>query len=108
MADPNLAAARLRIGGLVFLLCGAALVWIGVHLFTGILGWRLPLDGAGLSVLWLMVSGAVTIAMGAEMLIHQWRPRGTLRLLILLLTIFVVTGVVVALAEGGRLPRFYR
>lgn len=108
MATENPTPARIRIAGLVFLLCGAALVWIGVYLFTGVLRWRLPLDGAGLAILWLVITGAVTIAMAGEMLIHLRRPRGTLRLLVLLLAIFVVAGAVITLAEGGRLPRLYR
>lgn len=107
MAGDATTASRMRIGGMVFLLGGAALGWTGAHLFSGVLRWRITPDGAGLSVLWLMVTGAVLVAMGGAMLATGRCPRGLLWLLVGLLAIFVVAGVVVTLQSGGRMPRLH-
>lgn len=107
MAVDETTTSRMRIGGLVFLLCGVALGWIGVHLFSGILRWRITPDGAGLATLWLLVTGVVLVAIGGGMLATGRRPRGLLWLLVGLLAIFVVAGVIVTLQSGGRMPRIY-
>lgn len=107
MSDGELTARRVRMGGLVFLLCGAALVWIGVYLLTGIMGWRIGFDATGLSVLWLLVSGMVVIGMGGQMLAFGRRPRGLLWLFVVLVAFFVVAGAIVTLQSGGRLPRLH-
>ena len=107
MAVDEATASRMRIGGVVFLLCGAALGWIGVFLLSGVLRWRITADGAGLSVLWLLVTGAVLVAMGGGMLATGRRPRRLLWLLVGLLAVFVVAGVIVTLQSGGRMPRLH-
>lgn len=96
---------RMRLGGLVFLILGAALVWIGVYLLTGVLRWQVPMDGAGLAVLWLLVTGGVVIAMGGEMLASGRRPRWLLRAFVVLIAVFIVAGVIVTLQSGARMPR---
>ncbi|WP_137110554.1 hypothetical protein [Rhodobacter sp. SY28-1] len=98
---------RMRLGGVAFLLCGAVLVWIAVYLLTGVMGWRITPDGAGLSVLWLLVTGGVVIAMGGQMLTTGSRPRWLLRAFVVLIVVFVVTGVIVTLTSGARMPRLY-
>lgn len=99
---------RMRTGGVVFLLLGAALIWIGVYLVSGVLRWRIALDGAGLAVLWLLVTGGVVVAMGGQMLATGQRPRWLLRGFVGLIAVFVVAGIVVTLLSDGRMPRFYR
>lgn len=99
---------RMRVGGAIFLLSGAALVWIGVYLFSGILRWRITLDGAGLAVLWLLVTGAVVGAMGGRMLATGQRPRWLLRVFVGLMAVFVVAGIMVTLESGQRMPRLLR
>ena len=96
---------RMRVGGIIFLLSGAALVWIGVYLISGILRWRIPLDGAGLAVLWLLITGPVVCAMGGQMLATGRRPRWLLRAFVGLMAVFVVAGIIVTLQSGGRVPR---
>jgi hypothetical protein len=96
---------RMRLGGLVFLILGAVLVWIGVYLLTGVLRWQVTMDGAGLSVLWLLVTGGVVIAMGGEMLASGRRPRWLLRVFVVLVAVFIVAGVIVTLQSGARMPR---
>lgn len=98
---------RMRLGGVVFLLCGAALVWIGVYLLSGVMGWRITPDGAGLAVLWLLVTGGVVITMGGQMLATGSRPRWLLRAFVLLIVVFVATGIIVTLTSGARMPRLY-
>lgn len=107
MAGDGTTASRMRVGGVVFLLCGAALAWIGVHLFSGALRWRITPDGAGLAVLWLLVTGAVLVAMGGGMLATGRRPRGLLWMVVTLLAIFVIAGVIATLQSGGRMPRIH-
>ena len=99
---------RMRVGGAIFLLSGAALVWIGVYLISGILRWRITLDGAGLAVLWLLGAGAVVGAMGGRMLATGQRPRWLLRVFVGLMAVFVVAGIMVTLDSGQRMPRLLR
>lgn len=99
---------RLRLGGALFLVCGAALVGIGVYLLAGVLAWRIAADGAGLSVLWLLATGAVVGLIGAEMLVLARRPRRLLPLFVLLIAVFVVAGLWAVLASGARMPRLLR
>jgi hypothetical protein len=94
----------MRLGGLVFLACGAALAGIGLWLLAGVMDWQITADGAGLSTLWLLVTGGVTGVMGAGMLRVGRAPRLMLRLLVVLLAIFVIAGVVVTLQSGARMP----
>jgi hypothetical protein len=49
MTEDGIQPRRVRAGGLVILLCGAVLLWIGVFLYTGVMGQRLAMDGAGLA-----------------------------------------------------------
>jgi hypothetical protein len=108
MTEDGIQPRRVRAGGLVILLCGAVLLWIGVFLYTGVMGQRLAMDGAGLAVLWLWATGAVAILLGGLMLGLGRRPRGLVWLIVGLIAVFVVTGLVVTLQSGGRMPRFYR
>lgn len=107
MQGNGISPTSLRIGGLVFLICGAVLVGLGLYLFTGILRWRITPDGAGLSTLWLLLTGAVTVATGGEMLALARRPRWLLRVLLVLIAVFVMAGVIVTLWSDGRMPRLY-
>lgn len=107
MAEEERGARRLRVGGLVFLILGALLVWIGVYLLSGVLQWRVTGDGAGVAVLWLLVTGAVVIAMGGQMLATGLRPRWLLRVFVALVAVFIVAGVFVTLQSGGRMPRLH-
>ena len=96
---------RARVGGLVFVLCGAVLAGIGVFLFTGVLHGNIPLDGAGASVVWLWVTGAVAGLTGGWMLVFARRPTWLLWLFVPLVVVFVVAGIAATLQSGGRLPR---
>lgn len=107
MAEDERGARQLRVGGLVFLILGAVLVWIGVYLLYGVLRWQVTGDGAGVSVLWLLVTGGVVIAMGGQMLATGQRPRRLLRALVALVAVFVAAGVIVTLQSGGRMPRLH-
>ncbi|WP_103256653.1 hypothetical protein [Tabrizicola aquatica] len=95
---------RMRVGGAIFLLSGAALVWIGVYLFSGIRHWRITPDGAGLAALWLLVTGA----MGGRMLATGQRPRWLLWAFVGLMAVLVGAGIVVTLQSGGRMLRLLR
>lgn len=91
--------------GLVFLGCGIVLVGIGVCLLSSVMHWQITQDGAGLAVLWLFAAGGVTVAIGGEMLVFARRPLWLVRAFFLLVAIFVVSGIVVTLQSGARLPR---
>ena len=93
----------MRTGGAIFLLCGACLFGIAGFLLQGVMNWRIPLNSAGISVLWLLTTGLALLVMGGRMLLFGRRPRGLLAVLVGLLLVFIVAGVIVTLLAGRRL-----
>jgi hypothetical protein len=54
----------IRAGGVICLLCGVVLVGMGVYIFTELMRWRITPYAAGFAVLWILMTGSLSIATG--------------------------------------------
>lgn len=119
---------RIRIGGVVLILCALVLGAIGIFLAAFVLdlpyaasllpeGMRFDASGrpaafadrltdqAGLATLWLGAFAVVTLGLGLDMLVFARRSRWLFWPFLALVAIFVATGIWAVLQSGERMPR---